>query len=181
MTAITLPESLKNIDGEAFYNCKSLTSVRIPDNVEEIGEGTFTACVKLNSLILSEKLRYIGASAFYSCSDLSTIVCNALVPPRKSPYATKTGGYLSTDVFYNVNKQHCKLYVPEGCEEAYRAAELWKDFNIMEMGTGINEMRNEGVRREKYTNEIYDLQGRQLPQAPQKGVYIQNGKKVAVK
>jgi hypothetical protein len=30
-------------------------------------------------------------------------------------------------------------------------------------------------------NTLYDLQGRQLPQAPQKGVYIQNGKKVAVK
>ena len=28
---------------------------------------------------------------------------------------------------------------------------------------------------------LYDLQGRRLPQAPQKGVYIQNGKKVAVK
>ena len=28
---------------------------------------------------------------------------------------------------------------------------------------------------------IYDLQGRQLPHTPQKGVYIQNGKKVAIK
>lgn len=33
----------------------------------------------------------------------------------------------------------------------------------------------------KQNGNLYDLQGRRLPQAPQKGVYIQNGKKVAVK
>ena len=89
-------------------------------------------------------------------------------------------------VFYGVDKQNCKLYVPKGCEEAYRAAELWKDFNIMEMGTGINEMENDRVKSEKYDNTLYDLQGRKVDfqfstfnsQFRKKGIYIQNGKKV---
>lgn len=33
----------------------------------------------------------------------------------------------------------------------------------------------------RYINSIFDLQGRKLLRAPQKGIYIQNGKKVAVK
>jgi len=31
------------------------------------------------------------------------------------------------------------------------------------------------------SSEIYDLQGRRLSTMPQKGVYIQNGKKIVVK
>jgi hypothetical protein len=33
----------------------------------------------------------------------------------------------------------------------------------------------------KGKTSLYGLQGHQLPQAPQRGVYIQNGKKVAIK
>ena len=82
-----------------------------------------------------------------------------------------------------MNKQDCKLFVPQGCVEAYRAAELWKDFNIIEMGTGISEMKNDRVKSEKY-DAIYDLQGRKIANGQQpmsKGLYIVNGKKVAVK
>ena len=74
-----------------------------------------------------------------------------------------------------------RIYVPQGCEEAYRASDLWKDFNIIEMGTGINE-----VKSEKYDDAIYDLSGRKVDfqfstfnsQLKRKGIYIQNGKKV---
>lgn len=177
LTTIALPESLKKIGYEVFYGCKSLCNINIPGKVEEIDEGAFAYCMMLNSLTLSEKQEYIGAAAFYGCSGLSTITCNAQVPPAKSPFVNKTGGYYSDDPFYNVNKANCKLYVPKGCEEAYRASELWKDFNIIEMGTSIVSPlwgNNEG-------GDIFDLQGRKLLQTPRRGIYIQNGKKVSVK
>jgi hypothetical protein len=136
-------------------------------------------------------LKYIGEAAFCYCSDLSTTVCNAKIPPIAIPNPDKT--YFYSDVFHDVDKQNCKLYVPQGCEEAYRAAELWKDFNIIEMGTGISEMQNERVKSEKYDNAIYDLQGRKvigaeansslftLHSSLKKGLYIVNGRKIAVK
>ena len=107
------------------------------------------------------------------CSGLQSIVCNAPTPPSY--------GQL---VFYGVEKQNCKLYVPKGCEEAYRNAGEWKDFNIMEMGTGINE-----VKIEKYDDAIYDLSGRKVDfqfstfnsQFRVKGIYIQNGVKRVVR
>ena len=69
---------------------------------------------------------------------------------------------MSTDVFYNVDKQNCKLYVPQGSEEAYRESELWKDFNIIEMGTGIASPFEEAGEH----GSVYDLQGRRMVNAP---------------
>ena len=112
------------------------------------------------------------------CSGLQSIVCNAPAPPSY--------GQL---VFYGVEKQNCKLYVPKGCEEAYRAAELWKDFNIIEMGTGISEMKNDRVKSEDYGDATYDLSGHKVDfqfstfnsQLKKKGIYIQNGVKRVIK
>ena len=182
LTDVALPESLRKIERDAFASCKLLSDIRIPDNVEEISYGAFLACKKLKRITLSEKLKYIGEAAFCYCSDLSTIVCNAKIPPIAIPNPDKT--YFYSDVFHDVDKQNCKLYVPKGCEEAYRASDLWKDFNIMEMGTGISE-----VKSEKYDDAIYDLSGRKVDfqfstfnsQFRKKGIYIQNGKKVALK
>lgn len=74
--------------------------------------------------------------------------------------------------------------VPQGSEEAYRESELWKDFNIIEMGMGIASPFEEAGEH----GSVYDLQGRRMVNAPcsmfnelSKGIYIQNGKKVAVK
>ena len=143
-------------------------------------------------------MKFIGEGAFQYCTDLSTIVCNAQIPPIEIPNPDKSY-YYPGDAFYQVDKQNCKLYVPKGCEEAYRAADLWKDFNIIEMGTGISEMENDRVKNEKYDDAIYDLQGRKINSQLstvnaegvasgtrersgnsqlKNGIYIQNGKKV---
>ena len=192
LTDVALPESLRKIERDAFASCKLLSDIRILDNVEEISYGVFLACKKLKRITLSEKLKYIGEAAFCYCSDLSTIVCNAKIPPIAIPNPDKT--YFYSDVFHDVDKQNCKLYVPQGCEEAYRASDLWKDFNIMEMGTGIGEVKSEDPLtlfrgNEKCEDAVYDLSGRKVnfqfstfnSQFRKKGIYIQNGKKVAVK
>jgi len=174
MADVSLPEGLKKIEKAAFGSCKLLSDMRIPDNVVEIGVGAFYACMKLKSITLSPNLKSIGEAAFGGCSDLNTIVCNAEIPPIEVKDPDKTYPY--PDVFYNVDKPNCKLYVPKGCEEAYRASDLWKDFNIMEMETVIEGRTPAPSPGERET--IYDLQGRKLLRAPQKGIYIQDGKKV---
>ena len=186
LTDVTLPGSLKIIGTDAFSRCKSLADIKIPENVEEISFRAFLGCVKLNSITLPKNLKSIGEAAFWGCSDLSTIVCNAKIPPIAIPNPDKT--YFYSDVFHDVDKQNCKLYVPNGCEEAYRASDLWKDFNIMEMGTGISEVKSEKSLtpnpspRER--GAIYDISGCKISSQSsmlnglKKGIYIQNGKKV---
>ena len=54
---------------------------------------------------------------------------------------------------------------------------------------GISEMKNERVKTEKYDDAVYDLSGRKVnsqfstfnSQLKKKGIYIQNGRKVAIK
>ena len=173
LSSIDIPKGTTRIGSGAFARCRSLSSITIPEGSWYIYPNTFYGCVNLAAVVLPESLRIIDSFAFMSCSGLQSIVCNASVPPSYGQLA-----------FYGVEKQNCKLYVPQGSEDAYRTAEEWKDFNIMEMGTGISE-----VKSEKYDDTIYDLSGRKVnskfstfnSQLKKKGIYIQNGKKVAVK
>lgn len=188
LSSVTLSESVKFIGTGAFMSCTSLTKIIIPDGVEGIHERVFEGCKNLKSITLSKNLAHLGQDAFYKCSNLTEIICKAQNPPA-TRYIDKVAIDRPGGVFYGVDKQDCKLYVPKGCEEAYRASDLWKDFNIVEMEMGISEMKNERVKSEDYGDATYDLSGRKVnsqfstfnSQFRKKGLYIQNGKKVAVK
>ena len=137
LTSITIPESVTFIDSDAFMSCTSLTNIKIPDSVEGIHERVFENCENLKSITLSENLTHLGQDAFYKCSNLTEIVCKAQNPPA-TRYTDKVGLDRPGGVFYGVNKQNCKLYVPKGCEEAYRASDLWKDFgNIVPITANV--------------------------------------------
>ena len=193
LVSVKLPESLTSIGSSVFYDCVSLSSIDIPSGTTKIGSGafarcrsltsiaipegswyiypnTFSGCDNLAAVVLPESLRNIDSFAFMGCSGLQSIVCNAPAPPS---YGQR--------VFYGVEKQNCKLYVPKGCEEAYRNAGEWKDFYIVEMGAGIESLTPSPSPREKET--VYDLSGRRLNSKfkNNKGIYIQNGKKVVIK
>lgn len=60
---ITLPESLKEIEGYAFYRCKALKAAEIPKNVKIIGERAFY-CSGLEEITLKEGLEIIEINAF---------------------------------------------------------------------------------------------------------------------
>ena len=137
LSSVTIPESVKFIGTSAFMSCTSLTNIIIPDSVEGIHERVFENCENLKSITLSENLTHLGQDAFYKCSNLTEIVCKAQNPPA-TRYIDKVGLDRPGGVFYGVNKQNCKLYVPKGCEEAYRASDLWKDFgNIVPITANV--------------------------------------------
>jgi hypothetical protein len=173
LSFINIPKGVTRIGSHAFSKCSSLASFNIPEGSRGIEKAAFAGCSNLKTVVIPESVIYIEWFGFSGCTGLSSIVCNAKNPPSVGQFG-----------FDGVDKQNCKLYVPQGCEEAYRASDLWKDFNIMEMGTGISE-----VKSEKYDDAIYDLSGRKVDfqfstfnsQFRMKGLYIQNGKKVAVK
>lgn len=95
--SISIPNTVKEIEEEAFYNCASLTSINIPDSVLKIGsyafsecsslvsiripkcirtieEGLFDGCNSLESVIIPNSVSKIGESAFFDCSMLKSIV-----------------------------------------------------------------------------------------------------------
>ena len=63
LKSITLPESLKYINGNVFERCENLTSITVPENVTTIGACAF-ANSGLTEIFLPEGLKIIGGSAF---------------------------------------------------------------------------------------------------------------------
>lgn len=86
-----------------------------------------------------------------------------------------------TVCFSDVIYTNTPLYVPVGTKDRYLAAEGWKNFQTIEekenMPTGISAIHS------VYGNNgsCYNLQGQQQKTALQKGIYIQNGKKIVMK
>ena len=66
----TIPNSVTNIGGYAFFLCTNLTSVTIPNSVTNIGELAFSHCRSLTSVTIGSTLASIHHLAFESCPNL---------------------------------------------------------------------------------------------------------------
>ena len=139
LTAITFPTSLKKIGHSAFWYA-GLTEVVIPEGVERIEWSAFGNCTELHKAILPSTLKELQFEAFY-CEKLDTVVANMETPLE-----------IRSDVFAYVDLAGCTLFVPEGSIDAYRAAEVWKEFGtilpIPQTPTGIENVQGE-VQRTK--------------------------------
>lgn len=70
---ITLPESIKFLGGEAFYDCKVLSSIDIPASIDALPSCCFYNCISLTDVILPNSIKTIGGECFYGCEKLSKI------------------------------------------------------------------------------------------------------------
>lgn len=71
--SVFIPESVKVIENEAFYECTSLEEVRFENGVEEIGIKAFSGCTSLEEIELPDSLISLDARAFAYCLNLETI------------------------------------------------------------------------------------------------------------
>lgn len=123
---------------------KLLAEVILPDGLSSVGDRAFYDCDDLSSIVLPESLNSIADYAFTFCDGLSLVINHNPEPINITEYA-----------FYSINYGNCTLQVPAGSVEAYRTADVWKNFNIVAMGstTGITEA-NTGGRITLYPNPI---------------------------
>ena len=121
LESITLPdEALTEIGEYAFDNCESLTAIHLPAALQTIGNYAFRGCSALKELVLPAALQSVGYGAFSSV-ELLKLTSEAMVPP------TLNSGFNNLYV----------VYVSDGAGEAYRAAETWKGYIIVE-GEGVS-------------------------------------------
>ena len=73
MTSATIPESIKTIGFQAFYNCPALESISIPEGVEEIEDWAFGDCRALKEVTVPGTVKSIGKQAFKNCKALESI------------------------------------------------------------------------------------------------------------
>ena len=150
----------------AFFKCPELIRVIMPSTITSIGNRSFKDCTRLTSIIFPENLQSIGVYAFDGCTALTDITCLSEEPPS-----------IDYTTFTESHYQGANLYVPYGCEEAYRFAPVWELFSdVFELPIGIKDVKandNDNVT-------IYDLSGQKLA-VPNKGINIVNGKKVLIR
>ena len=175
LTSVTIPNSITTIEQSAFSGCSSLTSVTIPNSVTTIGDYAFYGCSSLTSVTIPNSVKAIGDYAFNKCTSITQISSEAVVPPT-----------CESGVFTDINKSKCKLIVPKNSLDAYKQADQWKDFLLIEGSTT-------GITNTVYNNsglaDVYTIDGtKRLSKASTdeinalpKGVYIVNGKKIIIK
>ena len=185
ITSISIPDSVTSIGERAFANCsslpiednmryadtylveavdKSLSTYTIKAGTKWIGLGAFGYCSSLTSITIPNSVTSIGEEAFSGCSALTQITCLAQTPPT-----------CGTDCFRSVSRT-IPLYVPAESVEAYKAAAVWQEFNIVAESDaptaiknalntdtkGVQKLLRDGQVLILRNGETYDMMGQTL-------------------
>jgi len=82
ITAVTIPNGVTTIKGQAFSMCESLTSIIIPDSVTTIDVWAFTYCTSLTSITIPSNV-IIDPEAFRDCTSLRSVTIGTNVDLKK--------------------------------------------------------------------------------------------------
>lgn len=69
-TAVVIPDNVRKIGANTFYECTVLKTVKIPNHITSLPDKMFYKCKKLHTVNLSENLKVIGQSTFYDCDNI---------------------------------------------------------------------------------------------------------------
>ena len=147
LTGITFPSSLKHIEREAFwlYNESPLTVIDLSKGCDTIDSYAFEDVNGVEKLLLPASLSRLDqyAFSFYDFTSLKEIWNYAATPLdmyEQYIYDVNSAWYYIEN---DVDPADVILYVPEGSVDAYKAAEVWKEFDVQPMPgshTGIDNV-----------------------------------------
>lgn len=166
ITKVSVPDGVRVIGQQAFYDCDRLTEFNMPESLVSIGNYAFAYCLGLTKISLPKGLTGIGKNAFTGSTNIRSVFSSVYAP---FPITNKT--------FAVYDK--ATLYVPVGTKVAYQNTECWNMFQSIEeysptlVGTVSNKNEDKC--------EVYDLLGRKLNGSKKAGLYIVNGRKTASK
>lgn len=105
---------MTNIGENAFKGCSNIETLRLPENLQIIRKSAFQNCYSLAALTIPASVEYIYQEAFAGCSALTQINAQPPTPP-----------FLYNNSFSNFS---VLVNVPNGCVDAYKAAQGWSNF-----------------------------------------------------
>lgn len=116
LETVTLPASITAIPEYAFNSCTNLRSLVIPDGVTDVAYASLAYCEHLENVVIGRSVKNVGKQAFFN-STVKRLEMRADVPPTAA-----------ADAFPAALLEATELVVPEASVEAYRKADVWRDF-----------------------------------------------------
>ena len=142
LTGITIPGSVKKIEGNAFFQCEKLKKATVPEGVEELEGCAFQNCFQLTEVSLPRSLTIVGVNPFLRCRKMKTVKLAADHPAL----AIKNGALISKAdqrlIWYPLAAKAKKHTVPKGVRiidaYAFYGCTQLTEVNIPE---GVEEIR----------------------------------------
>ena len=112
LQSIEFPESLELVGAKAFYECSRLASVGVPakGNLKEIGCEAFAYCGRLSRFDVPDKLERLFGDAFLSDLSMTTVTATGNNPN----YWIENGGLYSWTVYGTGERKKTFIYYPSG-------------------------------------------------------------------
>ena len=74
IVTVIIPDSVKNLPENLFYECRFLKAVKLPNGIKEIPSDTFYDCSSLTEFTIPATVTHIGSSAFSSTGLRSIVI-----------------------------------------------------------------------------------------------------------
>lgn len=154
LKSVSIPNTVRKISKSAFAYCSNLGDVKMSSQIEMIFTDAFED-TSIKSIVLPPTLNYIGDDAFDNHNNgpyVEEVYCLSINPPSILRYKGKE------NPFNEITLNQGVLYVPNGCEKAYRYAECWQQFkNIREIDvSGIDNVHAESLNQDRVQKIIRD-------------------------
>ena len=119
----------------AFARCGGLVRACLPEGVKTVGSGAFLGCSGVAMARVPSSVSSIGDMAYHCSTEgvgsMRRVLANVPVPP------------VITEGCFD-NQENCVLLVPEGSEDLYAEAPVWRDFaSIKPLLTGDVDLDGE--------------------------------------
>ncbi len=87
LKSVSIPNSVKKIEGSAFYGSSSLKNVVFPENLDTLDTWAFMKCTSLESVSISKPLSRIGFEVFKGCTGLKEVFWNVNLAQKQDIFS----------------------------------------------------------------------------------------------
>lgn len=114
LETIGIPDSLRDIQDEAFRACYNLGGIVFPDRIRYIGFEAFRDCHSINELVIPGTVEYVGDGAFYICKNLEILSVGSDISPRMFGYCVSLRAVVMKETVTQIG--HSAFYECESLE-----------------------------------------------------------------